>query len=118
MPPLPDRETSRHGAIASSGPVSTEGTATFHPQHWYELTQSCRVTHTYTNGVTVIVGQGQKDIPEGATFFDSEGMIYVDRGKLRSTPADSISKPLSASDVHLYQEQQPPSELPRLRAAP
>lgn len=68
MPAPPNRETGRHVAIVSSGPVSTEGTATFHPQHWYELTQSCRVTYTYTNGVTVIVGEGQKDIPGGATL--------------------------------------------------
>jgi predicted dehydrogenase len=84
-----------------SGPVSTEGTATFHPEHWYEVTQTCRVTHTYANGVTLVVGQGQKDIPGGVTFIGSEGRLFVDRGKITSDPAGIDKEPLSASDVHL-----------------
>lgn len=84
-----------------SGPVATEGTATFHPQKWYEVTDTCRVTHTYANGVTVVVGQGQKDIPGGCTFLGSEGKIFVDRGKIVSNPPEIAREPLSASDVHL-----------------
>jgi len=90
-----------------TGPVSTEGTATFHPEHWFEVTQTCHVTHTYANGVTLVVVQGGKEVPLGTTFIGSEGRIYVNRGKLQSTPADIIQKPLSASDVHLYEN---PSE--------
>jgi len=84
-----------------SGPVATEGTATFHPEHWYEVSQTCRVTHTYANGVTVVVGQGQKDIPGGVTFIGFEGSLFVDRGKIKTTPKDLAAAPLSASDVHL-----------------
>jgi predicted dehydrogenase len=87
----------------NSGPVSTESTATFHPEKWYEVTQSCRVTHTYADGVVLIVGQLQKDIPGGVTFIGSEGTIHVDRGKLTSTPAEIVKQTLSADDVHLYE---------------
>jgi predicted dehydrogenase len=85
-----------------SGPVSIEGAGTFHPEHWYEVTKSCRVTYTYGNGVQVILGQGQKDVPDGVRFIGSEGQIDVNRGKLSSTPADIIEKPLAEGDVHLY----------------
>jgi len=84
-----------------SGPVSTEGTATFHPEHWYEVTQTCRVTHTYANGVTLVVGQGHKDIPGGVTFVGSEGRLFVDRKKVTSDPPALAEEPLSASDVRL-----------------
>ena len=84
-----------------SGPVATEGTATFHPEHWYEVTQTCRVTHTYANGTTVVVGQGQKDIIEGVTFIGTEGSIFVDRKKLTSAPMEIARESLSGSDVHL-----------------
>ncbi len=86
-----------------SGPVSTEGTANFHPEKWYEVTQSCRITHTYANGVQVIVGQGEKDCPGGATFIGSKGSIFVDRGKIKSTPEDIVTQPLGESDLHLYE---------------
>ncbi len=49
-----------------SGPISTEGTAEFHPQKLHEVTEKFRITHTYANGVKVIAGQQQKDIPAGA----------------------------------------------------
>ena len=85
-----------------SGPIATEGTATFHPEKWYEVTQSCRITHTYSNGVQMIVGQGQKDCPGGATFIGSEGTIFVDRGKITSTPEDIVKQALKEDDVRLY----------------
>ncbi|MFM9966577.1 MAG: Gfo/Idh/MocA family protein [Planctomycetaceae bacterium] len=85
-----------------SGPVATEGTATFHPEKHYEVTQSCRVTHTYANGVILIVGQGEKDCPGGVTFIGSEGTIFVDRGKITSTPAEIVKQPMTDSDERLY----------------
>ncbi|MDR3637135.1 MAG: Gfo/Idh/MocA family oxidoreductase [Isosphaeraceae bacterium] len=84
-----------------SGPVRTEGVATFHPEHWYEVTSTCRVTHTYDDGVTVVVGQEQPDIPGGVTFVGSEGTLFVDRSKIVAKPAELLKTPLSASDVHL-----------------
>jgi predicted dehydrogenase len=86
-----------------AGPLSTEGKATFHPQKWYEVTMSCRVYHAYPNDVTVIVGQGQKDIPNGVTFIGSEGKLFVDRAKITSEPADIAKLEPTASDVRLYE---------------
>ncbi len=86
----------------NSGPVATEGTAKFHPEKWYEVTQACRVTHTYANGVILIVGQGEKDCPGGVTFVGSEGTIFVDRGKIKSTPEDIVKQPMTDSDERLY----------------
>ncbi len=86
----------------NSGPVATEGTAKFHPEKWYEVTQACRVTHTYANGVILVVGQGENDCPGGVTFVGSEGSIFVDRGKINSTPEDIVKQPMTSSDERLY----------------
>jgi hypothetical protein len=38
----------------------------------------------------------------GTTFEGDKGTIYVNRGKLESTPADIVTTPLGANDVRLY----------------
>ena len=84
-----------------TGPITSEATAAFHPEKWYEVTMSCRITHTYANGVTLVVGQGQNDIPMGTTFIGTGGTVHVNRGRLRTTPeALAKSKP-SADEIHL-----------------
>ncbi len=85
-----------------SGPVAVEGTATFGTEKGYEVTQSCRITHTYSTGVKMIVGQGEKDCPGGVTFIGSEGTIFVDRGKITSTPEDLVKQALKEDEVKLY----------------
>ncbi len=85
-----------------SGPVATEGTATFHPDKWYEVTQSCRVTHTFANGVILVVGQGEKDCPQGVTFVGANGSIFVDRSKIKSNPEELVKQPFQESDDKLY----------------
>lgn len=84
------------------GPVSTEGTATYHPEKWYETTMECRITHTYANGTKLIVGQLQKDIPGGCTFIGTKGKIFVDRSKIVSTPGDILKEPLGDKAEQLY----------------
>ncbi len=84
-----------------SGPVKVEGTGTFPDDKSYEVTKTCRVTHTYANGVVLVVAQGDKDVPGGTTFVGSKGTIHVNRGKLESTPAEIIKEPLAKGDVHL-----------------
>jgi predicted dehydrogenase len=86
-----------------TGPISTEATATFDPEHKFEVPDSCRVTHTYANGVTMIVGQAQKDVPQGTTFIGSDGTLFVNRGKKSSKPSSILETPLSEGDVHLYE---------------
>lgn len=85
-----------------SGPVTVEGTAEFHPEHWYEVTMACRITHTYASGVKLIVGQGQKDIKGAVTFIGEKGSISVDRSKISSDPKELLEQPLTDSDTHLY----------------
>lgn len=85
-----------------SGPVAVEGTATFGTEKGYEVTQSCRITHTYSTGVKMIVGQGEKDCPGGVTFVGSEGTIFVDRGKIVGTPEELVKQVLKEDDTRLY----------------
>jgi len=86
-----------------SGPVAVEGTATFHPEKWYETPSTCRLTYTYANGVTMLVGQVQKDCPGGATFAGTEGSIHITRARLLAKPEGIAKEPLGEKDVHLYQ---------------
>jgi len=85
----------------NSGPVEVEGTGTFDGNGLYDVTSTCRATHTFAGGVKLTVGQLQKDIPLGATFIGTKGRLYVDRGKIESHPADLLKEPLTAADVHL-----------------
>ncbi len=85
-----------------SGPVAVEGTATFHPQNYHEVTETCRITYTYENGVKMILGQKQKDIPTGTTFIGTEGTLYVNRGKIKSDPIQILLEQLGKDDVRLY----------------
>lgn len=71
-----------------SGPVSIDGTAEYDPQRRFEVPTSMRVTYTYANGVKVVLGQEQKDIPQGCTFIGTDGEIFVDRSKIKSKPGE------------------------------
>lgn len=86
-----------------SGPLSVHGQATFHPQGWHEVSETCRVTYKYPNDVTMIVGQVQTDIPDGTTFIGDKGKLHVNRQRIVAEPAELIAQPLSDSEVHLYQ---------------
>jgi predicted dehydrogenase len=85
-----------------SGPVAVEAVVTFDPQKRFEVPASGRITYQYDNGVTMVVGQAQKDIVGGCTFIGSEGTLHVDRKKLTSTPED-ITKDISipAKEMHV-----------------
>jgi predicted dehydrogenase len=50
----------------------------------------------YANGVEMFHGG-----PSGCTFEGTEGTIYVDRGRLVSTPASILQQPLTERDFHL-----------------
>ncbi len=88
--------------VDDSGPLEIEGTATFHPKKWHEVTETCRINYKYPDDVTMIVGQGQKDIPGGCTFVGTKGKIFVDRGKIVATPASILEEPLTDKDTRLY----------------
>lgn len=82
-----------------SGPVAVDGTATFDPEKRYEVTDTCRIEYTYDNGVKVLLGQQQKDIPGGATFIGTKGKIYVNRGVLWSDPAEIAGAQISSDEL-------------------
>lgn len=88
----------------ASGPISSEGEATYvEGRSLCEVTLTCRVTHTYSSGIKMTVGQGQKDIRDGITFIGDKGRIYVARGKIESTPAALLREPLGENNVQLYE---------------
>lgn len=87
----------------SAGPISVEGTAEYHPEKWYEVSASCRLTYEYPGDVRMIVGQKQKDVPEGTTFIGDKGRIFVSRGVLKGEPEDVIRESRSVDEVQLYQ---------------
>lgn len=55
-------------ALDASGPVSIKGSGRFEGGGLYDVSTSCRATLTFANGVDVIVGQLQDDVPLGVTF--------------------------------------------------
>ncbi len=56
------------------------------------------VKYIYENGVEVLHG-GRS----GVTFFGSDGEIFVNRGKLESTPGEIIKTPIEEGEIHLYE---------------
>jgi predicted dehydrogenase len=86
-----------------SGPVVAQGTAAFNKDHWYEVPESSRVTFTYDDGVTVVCEQGMKaGAGQGVTFEGTEGTLYVTRGKIESSRAEILKRPIKEGEVHLY----------------
>jgi predicted dehydrogenase len=87
----------------SSGPIAAEGTATYpEDKRLCEVTQTCRVTLTYANGTKVVVGQEQKDIPEGCTFVGEKGRLFVDRKQITASVPAILKTELGADAVRLY----------------
>jgi predicted dehydrogenase len=85
-----------------SGPVEFEGTATFHPQKWHEVSETCKVNCTYANGIKLVVTQGHSDVPQGITFIGDKGQIWVNRGKITSTIDGLLETKLKDGELKLY----------------
>ncbi len=88
--------------VDDSGPLEVDGTATFHPKMWHEVTETVRLTYKYPNDVIMMVGQGQKDIPSGCTFIGDKGKIEVNRGKIVTEPKELVDTKFADSDKRLY----------------
>ena len=82
-----------------SGPVEIDGQGKFNQDHLYEVPETFEITYKYANGVNLLCGSRQK---QGTTFEGEKGTIFVNRGKLESTPADIIEQPITDKDVRLY----------------
>jgi predicted dehydrogenase len=86
----------------ASGPVAIEGTGTFPKEkHLCEVTDTCRITYTYADGVTVVLGQQQKDIPDQVTFIGDQGKVYVTRSKIEATPKELLDAKFGDGDTLL-----------------
>jgi predicted dehydrogenase len=86
----------------NSGPVSIDGSGTFNePKELCEVNDSCRITYTYANGVTVVLGQKQKDIPDQVTFIGDQGKVYVTRSKIEATPKELLEAKFGEGDTLL-----------------
>lgn len=84
-----------------SGPVEVWPVLdTKHPDESYKG-PSCQVVMKYANGTEVRLDMDAEI--GGGLFVGDAGEIYVDRGKLRSTPEDIVKEPLGESEVRLYQ---------------
>ncbi len=83
-----------------SGPVQVEATATFHPQHWYEVPMTSHIRLQYDDGTPVVVEQGGKG-GWAVTFEGASATLKVDRGKIEADPADLLKTKLRGADVHL-----------------
>jgi predicted dehydrogenase len=82
-----------------SGPVSVEGSATFHKDKWYEVPSTYDVKFTYAGGVAMLCGTGQK----GGTLFEGDrGWVHVNRGKLEASDPAILKEALTDNDVKLY----------------
>lgn len=82
-----------------SGPVSVEGTATYHPMKWYEVPMSCEVTWTYLSGTKMICKMGGRG---GTEFIGDKGTVYVTRGKIETTPKELEKHVFDPNAVRLY----------------
>lgn len=59
------------------------------------------VRYVYENGVELI-HDGYED-RGGVNFVGTEGVVYVDRGKLQSWPEEIVKEPLGEDEIHLYE---------------
>ena len=83
----------------NSGPVEITGVGKYDEKKRYEVPKWCEIHYTYANGIKMVCGQGEK---MGTTFIGEKGTIYVNRGKLESTPEDIVKQTIKDSDEKLY----------------
>jgi len=83
------------------GPISAEGRARYHAEHWYEVPEWFEVAFDYANGTRVLCGQGE-DYRLGALFEGEKGTLFIGRGALDADPPELMEGPIKDSDVRLY----------------
>jgi predicted dehydrogenase len=85
----------------NSGPVEIESLSTKFDDR-VEVPLESELVYRYANGVEMFVNQGP-DRQMGTVFEGDQGSIYVNRGRLESTPEEIVKVPLGPGDVRLYQ---------------
>jgi len=86
-----------------SGPVAIEGKGTFPKEkHLCEVTDTCRITYTYANGITVVLGQQQKDVPDQVTFVGDKAQVHVTRKDITASQPELLKTEFGSGDTRLY----------------
>jgi predicted dehydrogenase len=107
-----------------SGPVSIEGSATYpKDKDLCEVTETCKITYAYANGVKVILVQPQRpnrrrDEPAetkpptleaalkapagGVIFYGDKGTVLVDRQQILADPPELLKTEFGSGDTRLY----------------
>ena len=85
-----------------SGPIAVEGKGTFPKEKdLCEVTDTCRITYTYANGVTIQLGQQQKDIPDQVTFVGDKAKVHVTRKSIECSIPELLKTEFSSGDTRL-----------------
>lgn len=71
-----------------SGPIGVQGTATYHPNRWYETPDRTDITYTYPGDITMRCRQipGIPSKKQGTEFVCEKGSIFVWRGGVVAAP--------------------------------
>ncbi len=85
-----------------SGPKSVTCISATIGEH-HEVTEKCRIEYEYEGGIKLLLGQGERDIPQGTTFIGSKGKIHVNRGKLEADPKEILDTELGSDAIRLYE---------------
>jgi predicted dehydrogenase len=87
----------------NSGPIEVEPLWTrFDEREQVEVPLESELLYRYPNGVIMMVSQGPNR-RMGTVFEGTHGTIYVNRGRLESTPEEIVKTPLGPGDVRLYE---------------
>lgn len=83
-----------------TGPVESEGTATFPEDGLADCCTRWKVRHTYADGVTMIYTDNTQN-KQGVVFQGTEGWVYVRRGQIDAHPKSLLTSQIGAGEIHL-----------------
>ena len=109
-----------------SGPVEIDGKGEVDPEKRFETPPKFGITYKYANGVIVECRSPQikvadllpgkkeqameilngKDDFNGCIFEGEKGLLYINRGVIRSWPDTILQEPLKTGDMRLYESKQ------------
>jgi len=88
-----------------TAPIEIEGFGEYPRSGLWNTATKYRLTAKYTNGLTMIIAGGHKDIcngSHGAKWIGEHGWIWVDRGGFDAHPKSLLAEKLGPNDFHLY----------------
>jgi len=84
-----------------TGPVAVKNARAMYADHpIYDTAVEYSFECEYENGVRMIVSN---ELRSGVTFIGSEGTVWVDRGRIESTPESLVEAEIKEGEVHLYE---------------